>query len=417
MEQALKFYLPNFEDLVDPEYDFLNDHPSSRRNYGNRFEHDWYVHDFFGDTPVFDGMLVSKTIIKEDKVRVAGGVHTFFRLKKHIPVMGDCGAFSYFNAERPPYQVEEILDYYQDLGFDQGVALDHLIFAYMDTAERERRFRLTIDNARAFIEQHEAKRCTFAPIGIAQGWDPTSRRQAVEILLAMGYRDLALGGMARSTNQEICASLEAIKAALPSDITLHVFGVARLSILSDFLRLGVTSADSASPIRRAFLGTSEDNYWTSDGTKYAAIRVPEAKKGSRSKRGINSTDEVIEKNGLSLSYMEAMEQRVLQLLRAYDRGKANLETTLTTVLEYDRLHGDQRDHEAAYRRTLIDRPWQSCNCVICQQSGVEVIIFRGNNRNRRRGFHNVKVFYEQFCQVTQSTAAPNKVESFQLPLI
>lgn len=25
-----------------------------------------------------------------------------------------------------------------------------------------------------------------------------------------------------------------------------------------------------------------------------------------------------------------------------------------------------------------------------------MVIFRGNNRNRRRGFHNVRVFYEQF---------------------
>jgi hypothetical protein len=26
-------------------------------------------------------------------------------------------------------------------------------------------------------------------------------------------------------------------------------------------------------------------------------------------------------------------------------------------------------------------------------AGVEIIIFRGNNRNRRRGFHNTYVFY------------------------
>jgi hypothetical protein len=30
-----------------------------------------------------------------------------------------------------------------------------------------------------------------------------------------------------------------------------------------------------------------------------------------------------------------------------------------------------------------------------------VIIFRGNNRNRRRGFHNVKVFYEQFKEAVR----------------
>jgi len=41
----LKFYLPTFEDLVDPEYDFINDRPSPRRH--DRFAHDWYAHQFF----------------------------------------------------------------------------------------------------------------------------------------------------------------------------------------------------------------------------------------------------------------------------------------------------------------------------------------------------------------------------------
>jgi len=46
-----------------------------------------------------------------------------------------------------------------------------------------------------------------------------------------------------------------------------------------------------------------------------------------------------------------------------------------------------------YRRTLKDRPWTRCDCGVCRGVGVEVVIFRGNNRNRRRGFHNVRDFY------------------------
>jgi hypothetical protein len=33
----MKFYLPNFEDLVDPGYDFIHDEPSPERE--NRFLH------------------------------------------------------------------------------------------------------------------------------------------------------------------------------------------------------------------------------------------------------------------------------------------------------------------------------------------------------------------------------------------
>ena len=91
----------------------------------------------------------------------------------------------------------------------------------------------------------------------------------------------------------------------------------------------------------------------------------------------------------------------------YENRKSGLEETLEAVLEYDRLHGDKRKHEKAYRRTLSDRPWQKCECPICQEYGIEVIIFRGNNRNRRRGFHNAGVFYKKFCATVSMNSRLN----------
>lgn len=35
--------------------------------------------------------------------------------------------------------------------------------------------------------------------------------------------------------------------------------------------------------------------------------------------------------------------------------------------------------------------------------GVEVILFRGNDRNRRRGFHNTYVFYQRFRALLDAT--------------
>jgi hypothetical protein len=150
------------------------------------------------------------------------------------------------------------------------------------------------------------------------------------------------------------------------------------------------------PIRRAFLGNSSDNYWMPDGRKYAAICVPYAKRGARRKRGVDSTDEILRQRDFTLEEFKEMEQESLRLLRAYNRREAGLEETLAAVLAYDRLFGKDRDHETWYRRVLADRPWQQCGCPICEAIGIEVVIFRGNNRNRRRGFHNVQVFYEQF---------------------
>lgn len=411
----MKFYLPNFEDLVDPEYDFINDNYSPKRKQKGRFNHDWYAHQFF-NKPIFDGMLISKSIITaatQQRIRQAGGIHAFCRLDKGLPVMGDCGAFSYRDEPEPPYGIMEILNYYETLGFTYGVALDHLIFASMPTTERERRLNITLKNAQAFITQHQSGGYQFTPVGIAQGWDPISRRQAIEKLQEMGYQHLALGGMVRSSDKDIKSTLETIQPILSDGISLHIFGIARLSILPDLVRLGVTSADSASPIRRAFLGTGEDNYWALDGQKYAAIRVPEAKEGATKKRGVDSTEEVQKKNGISLEFMQRMEQETLRLLRAFDQGEVDLEKTLETVLEYDKLHGDKRNHEKAYRRTLSDRPWQKCSCPICKEWGIEVIIFRGNNRNRRRGFHNAFTFFQQFREVVKLELNSNGNRAYQ----
>ena len=57
---------------------------------------------------------------------------------------------------------------------------------------------------------------------------------------------------------------------------------------------------------------------------------------------------------------------------------------------------DDEEHLDAYEKLLRTKPWCDCNCPICEELGIEVAIFRANNRNRRRGFHNTRRFYDQF---------------------
>jgi hypothetical protein len=162
-------------------------------------------------------------------------------------------------------------------------------------------------------------------------------------------------------------------------------------------------------LRRAFLGTGEDNYWMADGQRYAAIRVPDAHTRRR-KRGVEYPDDIVingDRPVNSIEELAHLEQKSLSALRAYNRGEKGLEETLSTVLNYDRLFGEKRDHIAWYRRTLTDKPWEKCDCPICRKVGIEVIIFRGNNRNRRRGFHNVKIFYDQFRSLIKNMPPPS----------
>ena len=53
-----------------------------------------------------------------------------------------------------------------------------------------------------------------------------------------------------------------------------------------------------------------------------------------------------------------------------------------------------KDRRLEYQDFLAARPWLKCPCTVCRQWGVEVAIFRGTERNKRRGFHNLWVFHQ-----------------------
>ena len=73
--------------------------------------------------------------------------------------------------------------------------------------------------------------------------------------------------------------------------------------------------------------------------------------------------------------------------------------------EYEQLHDETRDRSRQYREVLTARPWRRCDCAICREAGIEVITFRGTERNKRRGFHNLHVFAQRFAAELQPDAS------------
>lgn len=106
-----------------------------------------------------------------------------------------------------------------------------------------------------------------------------------------------------------------------------------------------------------------------------------------------------------------MERTALDTLRSYDKGEASLEETLDAIIAYSRpLHWTPSVTEESlkrklhnlrllYQRTLEARPWQRCGCAICRTASVDTIIFRASNRNKRRGIHNLGVFYDHLKRI------------------
>ena len=397
----LQYFIPDWDDRVDPNFDFATDTHTPDRN---PYRDDVYAHEIYNDAPPYDGILLSLATLdnnprKRQAIEDAQSVHKYLRLPSsgnHL-VLGDCGAFTYWQKDIPPYTTEQALHLYQTLGFDLGVSVDHLIFAEL-AAERERRWDITINNAEAFLHDHQRGGFTFTPIGVAQGWDVASYQMAARALVQMGYTYIAVGGLVRSSADEIIRTLQAIKEELRNGMRVHLFGVSRPEHAATFAQLGVTSFDSASRLRRAWMD-GRRNYFLEDLT-FTAIRIPDYKT-------------IIRDTEHDATTAYALEQQALNGIRDYAANRQSIDDTLTKIKAYIALQGQIPSPVfAAYRETLLKRPWEVCSCRICQEIGVEVVIFRGNNRNRRRGFHNTWQLYQQLANLTHGPT----IEPFQLEL-
>ncbi|MEZ5325788.1 MAG: tRNA-guanine transglycosylase DpdA [Verrucomicrobiales bacterium] len=278
--KKLRYFIPEWDDLVDPDYDFLTDtHSGGRSNWENEV----YAHQMYPE-PNYDGLLMSRAVAEKSKAKKARinevGVHRMLRVPREFPVMGDCGAFDYIMEDVPPYSTEDVLDYYTRLDFDYGVSVDHLIVSGTEHQKKER-YELTIQNAEDFLKEHRKAGLKWEPMGAVQGWDPKSYAKAAAKYVKMGYKYIALGGLVRSSTPNILKALHEVHKVVPDNIPIHLFGLARFRVLREFADYGVRSVDSASYLRQAWMRDSQ-GYLAVDRS-YAAIRVPEVGKSFRSK--------------------------------------------------------------------------------------------------------------------------------------
>jgi hypothetical protein len=403
----VKFFFPDSQDFVDESFDFDTETRSESRI---RQQGDAYPHQVFASPP-YDGLLVSKAVVdgrdggsgkytfgqRQRLLRL--GVREYFRLQDStLETMGDCGAFSYVREPTPPYTAEEVAYFYNECGFDYGFSVDHVILGYADKYDQQLpgidfvpqewrgRQEITLKLAEEFWNCHRNLRYSFTPIGVAQGWSPKSYRYAVEQLQRIGYRYIAFGGFVPLKTRDILATLkEASQARLP-ETQFHLLGITRCENVEAFQDYGAISFDSTSPLRKAFKD-DKHNYYTPTRT-YSAVRVPQVDANPKLLRRITAGQ-------VDQQEARALEQGCLRLLKAYDSDAAGLEEVVDALVRYERLHDGQVDRTSRYREVLNDRPWKQCSCEVCVRLGIHVIIFRGAERNRRRGYHNLYVFYRQ----------------------
>jgi hypothetical protein len=413
----MKFIFADSLDYVDPNYDFIADRsPVTREPYWD----DYYPHEILGHAP-YDGILVSRGIVDRKagaarytetqarRFRMVGAREFLrFQLEKFPGslMFGDCGAFSYHLEPVPPYTPEDMAEFYDDGGFTHGCSVDHIIFEFdensagMDGGSQQARERydITLSNAQAFLSACRQMGNHFTPMGVVQGWSPDSMAEAARRLKTMGYTYLAIGGMVPLKAAAIHKCLDAIRGAVGTSMKVHLLGFAKANKIHEFVRHGVTSFDTTSPLIRAFTDARANYYLPGSNNSidyYTAIRIPQAIQNPKLMRGVKS-------GALSAEVLADQERHALGAIRSFDRGGCTVDDAVDAIMAYaGALEHDSEPAarakklgalKLAYVRTLSAKPWKHCECAICRDVSVEVIIFRSSNRNKRRGIHNLEVF-------------------------
>lgn len=398
----MKYFFPDSQDFVDPLFNFETEKHQSLRVIQRD---DVYAHHLLAKP--YDGLLISKAIVdglpgKTNKTRYSRGqryrlyregAHQFFRLSQSYEVMGDSGAFSYIKEETPPYTTDDLINFYVNTRVNSGVSLDHVVIGYADTnrelplemkAKYSARVELSLCNAELFLSQQ--RNYPFIPYGVAQGWDKASYIESVSALKSMGYKHITIGGIVTLDSIQICDLLDQIHEKVPGEYGIHLLGIGRQDILPHLASRNVISVDSTTPLKQSFL--SEKHNFRLKGDTYCAIRLPQSFGNTRVKNAISS-GQIKQENVLQL------EKNALQAVRLYGQYQLGVEDTLHAIQAYEKLvfnrEGNLNDE---YSRTLIARPWEQCGCNICKAIGIEVLVFRGTERNKRRAFHNLQDFYK-----------------------
>jgi len=185
-----------------------------------------------------DGYLTSLVYMREDLPR---DMHMIF----------DCGAWSYRNDETPKITPESAFDGYMKLAKpgDFLIAPDHMLIPGANVVSR-RKFNLK--SAQQFL-----KLCPdeFTPMATLHGMDLNERVEHGHKLASMGYRHIAIGGVAARASQKtlVLSMILEIKKALPG-VWLHVLGLSSPSYTAAWNEYGINSFDGSSHFKQAFTG-------------------------------------------------------------------------------------------------------------------------------------------------------------------
>jgi hypothetical protein len=322
------------------------------------------LEDLFGEETPIDGYLVSyafKDQFLRKWKRDMGKARSHYD-KHRLKILADSGAFSFVNEQTPPISVNDVIDFQNHIDADLGVSLDHIIPDYDAGYDYffggipkppmfKERMNITIENGEAYLKECKAQGVRFTPIGALQGYSPESYLDCLRAFQKMGYKRVALGGIAKLHTNHILEILSALKPHI-GETQLHLLGVVRPHLLRKAKMSQITSVDGMGPflVSMTNRGRSyylEDRFWQ-------ILPISE----------------------------------VAQLDRLMGGDMELFDDVLGSAPELN-LPRDVRDKEL--KETLLERVWERCACKACLEAGWRILL-TDPKYNRLRGFHNVFAF-------------------------
>ncbi len=400
------YFFPDWDDYV---YEPFHAEETDEIRKSKKVERK-YAHEIFEDDPPYDGLLVSLAQLRIRNGRLSRldkKASSNFRDEMQIPdkllLFGDCGAFSYIDAVEPPLSCEKAASLYNQFGFDLGTSVDHIPISSISERKQRYRMKLTSEYAKEFLEIHREQQYPFVPIGSIQGVTAKHYANFASEYVEWGYKHIALGGLVRRKDADILEIVAAVREELQrqtcrenENIWVHLFGILRPNLQPIFRNLGVSSFDSASYLRKAWACPSK-NYFVDDGEYgkwYGSIRIPFST--SKPMRQVAESDPKYANGAI-----QELERKCLTNLKLFDEEKISEQEVLESVNGYSELFQRKKTYHhfsETHQALLSERPWEKCKCKVCKDSGINIVIFRGANRNRRRGFHNTWVFYHKILR-------------------
>jgi tRNA-guanine family transglycosylase len=173
----------------------------------------------------------------------------------------DSGAFQHVRNGRSPSPRETLqrqLRMLADGGFPSAIChLDVPLIGARESSDLQQRITASLENAQ-WLQAHAADQGVPASVelvGVIQGHTVATIYNVACALADMGYTRFALGSLAplaASSQDEVLRRVEAAMEAIGTN--LHILGVSTVTFLPRLARLGIRSADSAAPMREAWLG-------------------------------------------------------------------------------------------------------------------------------------------------------------------